>query len=52
MKKGVVAAAGYADPSKQKVRAPSSGQLFNTSNDVVKPEIRLVVSLYVDELLN
>ena len=29
-----------------------SGTLFNTSIDVVRPEIRLIVSLYVNEFLD
>ena len=34
----------------REIEARHGGKLFNTSIDVVKPEIRLIVSLYVDEL--
>ena len=37
---------------REKIEARHGGKLFNTSIDVVRPEIRLIVSLYVDELLS
>ena len=35
---------------REKCEARHGGKLFNTSNDRVNPEIRLIVSLYLDEL--
>ena len=38
--------------STEKIGARHIGRLFNTSSDKVKHEIRLHVSLYLDELLD
>ena len=37
---------------REKIEARHGGKLFNTSIDVVRPEIRLIVSLYVNEFLD
>ena len=51
-KKGSLAAVSVEMQSGKKEGAQYRGQLFNTSIDVVRPEKRLVVSLYVNEFLD
>ena len=42
----------FSNKLREKIEARHGGKLFNTSIDQVKLEKRLVVSLYVNELLS
>ena len=46
---GFTAFSSAANSERKRIEARHGGKRFNTSIDRVKPEIRLIVSLYLDE---